>query len=209
MRILCIGDSNTWGYIPGTGQRHERRWTKVLGQLMPRAEIIEEGYSGRTLTSPDFEQRQRCGMESLKMLLMSHKPVDCVILMLGTNDLKSRYHVSAGAIANGIREYLKIILNPYQWEGFTVPKVLALSPILLGDDLPAREGPFGIWDDNSILQSNGLAGAIAAVCAEYGVEFLDAARFARPSEVDCIHMDEENHEKLAQGIFEKLLQMPL
>ena len=68
MRILCIGDSNTWGYIPGSGQRHENRWTRVLAARAPEWEIVEEGYSGRTLTAPDYEQRQRCGMESLKML---------------------------------------------------------------------------------------------------------------------------------------------
>lgn len=209
MRILCIGDSNTWGYVPGTGARHAHRWTRVLAGLMPQAEIIEEGYSGRTLTAPDLERRERCGMDYLKMLLMSHKPVDCVVLMLGTNDLKSFYHASAHSIANGIREYLKVILNPYQWEGFSVPKVLVVSPILLGEDLPRREGPYGIWDENSVLQARGLAGAIAPICAQYGAEFLDAAQFAQPSEVDCIHMDQENHARLAQVIFEKLLQMPL
>ena len=44
MRILCIGDSNTWGYNPVNGQRYERRWTKVLAELMPENEIIEERY---------------------------------------------------------------------------------------------------------------------------------------------------------------------
>ena len=170
----------------------------------PEWEIVEEGYSGRTLTAPDYEQRQRCGMESLKMLLMSHRPVDCVVLMLGTNDLKRRYHASAGDLAAGLREYLKTILNPFQWEGFAVPKVLVVSPIFLGEDLPAREGPYGIWDENSVLQSRGMAGAMETVCREYGVGFLDGAETASPSDVDCIHMDEENHRRLGLAVEEKL-----
>ena len=209
MRILCIGDSNTWGYVPALGTRRENRWTKILAAAMPEHEIIEEGYSGRTLLAPDYENRQRCGLDYLKMLLMSHKPVDCVVVMLGTNDLKRMYGFTAGYLARGMQEYLRVILNPYQWEGFSVPKVLVVSPILLGEDLPRREGPYGIWDENSVLQARGLAGAIAPICTQYGAEFLDAAQFAQPSEVDCIHMDQENHARQAQVIFEKLLQMPL
>ena len=70
MRILCIGDSNTWGYNPVNGQRFEKRWTKVLSELMPENEIIEEGLNGRTLTSVDPVFKERCGIKGLKMLLM-------------------------------------------------------------------------------------------------------------------------------------------
>lgn len=207
MRILCIGDSNTWGYVPAIGARHENRWTKVLSRRLPDWEIIEEGYSGRTLMAPEYEQRQRCGIEYLKMLLMSHKPVDCVVLMLGTNDLKRFYGFTAGYLARGMQEYLKIILNPYQWEGFSVPRVLVVSPIHLGANLARREGPYGIFDENSILQSRALAGELKAVSEAYGADFLDAADYAEASDADCIHMDEENHRALALGIEGKLRAM--
>lgn len=207
MRILCIGDSNTWGYVPATGARHENRWTRVLAAAMADHEIIEEGYSGRTLIAPDYEQRQRCGLDCLKMLLMSHKPVDCVVLMLGTNDLKRIFGFTAGYLALGMKEYLRVILNPYQWEGFAVPKVLVVSPIHLGEELALREGESGIFDANSVLQSRALAGELKKVCADYGVEFLDAADHASPSDADCIHMDEENHRALARGIEKKLRSM--
>lgn len=209
MRILCIGDSNTWGFIPGSGQRHKNRWTRILAERQPEWEIVEEGYSGRTLTAPDYEQRQRCGMESLKMLLMSHRPLDCVVIMLGTNDLKRRYHVSAGDLAEGLREYLRTILNPFQWEGSVVPKVLVASPILVGEDLGRREEPYGSWDENSVIQSRGMAGAMEAVCREYGVGFLDGAKYASASDIDCIHMDEENHRSLGLAVEEKLREILL
>ena len=60
MRILCIGDSNTWGYNPENGWRHENRWTKVLQKLMPENEIVEEGMNGRTLLSVDPFIKERC-----------------------------------------------------------------------------------------------------------------------------------------------------
>ena len=61
MRILCIGDSNTWGYNPVNGRRFEKRWPKILGEMMPDSEIIEEGLCGRTVISRDDEQPERCG----------------------------------------------------------------------------------------------------------------------------------------------------
>ena len=68
-RILCYGDSNTWGYISGTDhQRYgeDERWTKVLvKKLGENFEIIEEGLNSRTLISNDNrpEREGRNGYE--------------------------------------------------------------------------------------------------------------------------------------------------
>ena len=43
MRILCFGDSNTWGLNPLNASRHPKRWTRVLAALRPEDEVIEEG----------------------------------------------------------------------------------------------------------------------------------------------------------------------
>ena len=204
MRILCIGDSNTWGYNPINGQRFERRWTKVLSELMSDNEIIEEGLNGRTLTSVDPVLKERCGISGLKMLLMSHKPIDYVIVMLGTNELKKFFKCSASHIASGIREFLDVILDKNMWQRFNVPKVLIISPILIRDELFENGDVFGEFDEKSVEQSKYLANSILAVCKEYKVEFMNAADFAEASLVDNVHMDEENHEKLAKAIKFKL-----
>ena len=50
-RILCYGDSNTWGYIPLTEKRYppEVRWTGRLQRLLgPDYQVLEDGLSGRT-----------------------------------------------------------------------------------------------------------------------------------------------------------------
>ncbi len=101
MRFLCIGDSNTWGYNPEDGLRHKNRWTKVLADKMPEHQVIEEGLNGRTILSVDTFMTQRRGISGLKMMLMTHKPVDWVILMLGTNELKNIFECTAEYIATG------------------------------------------------------------------------------------------------------------
>lgn len=209
MRILCIGDSNTWGYNPVNGSRYERRWPKVLQKLMPESEIIEEGLNGRTVISIDAQKRELCGMESLKMILMSHKPVDCIILMLGTNEFKRIFNCGAKYIAAGIREYIKIINNQFTWDNYKIPELLVISPVLLGEDIAEKEGPYGDFNEDSLVQSKYLSKAIGDVCEGYGVQFMNAADYAEACEFDSIHMDEENHEKLAQAVFERIKSMEI
>lgn len=207
MRILCIGDSNTWGYNPANGLRFQNRWTRRIANLMPENEIIEEGLNGRTLLGLDSLKSERWGLRDLKMILMTHKPVDVVIIMLGTNDLKREFNCCAELLGKGIREYIKVILNPFQWEKFKVPKILVISPILLGETLIAHRSVFGEFDENSMLQSKYMAQMMEAVCQEYGVDFLDAAQYAQASDIDGLHLDEKNHQKLAKAIYEKLKDM--
>lgn len=204
MRILCIGDSNTWGYNPINGQRHEKRWTKVLARLMPENEIVEEGMNGRTLLSVDPFIKERCGIAGLKMLLMSHKPIDCVVVMLGTNELKNSFECSAEYIAKGIEEFIKVIKDEVLWDRFYVPKILVVSPVLIREELIVNGDVFGGYDEKSVRESVRMAGAIEGVCQKYGVDFMNAADFAMASLVDNLHMDEENHGKLAVAMAEKI-----
>lgn len=207
MRILCIGDSNTWGYNPANGMRYEKRWTKVLAGLMPENEIVEEGLNGRTLLSVDPVVKERCGIAGLKMLLMSHKPVDCVVVMLGTNELKKFFQSSASYIADGVSEFIKVILEPELWNRFNIPKILVVAPILIRDELIENGDVFGDFDENSVMQSKQLAAAISKVCNDYKVDFMNAAEYAEASLLDNVHMDEENHEKLGMAIYSKLREM--
>ncbi|MBQ4283356.1 MAG: GDSL family lipase [Lachnospira sp.] len=209
MRILCIGDSNTWGYNPVNGQRHENRWTKMLSKMMPENDIIEEGLNGRTILSidPIFPERQ--GIASLKMLLMSHKPVDLVIIMLGTNELKNIFPCNAEYIADGIRQFIDIIKNPDMWQRFSVPEILIISPVLVREELITNGDVFGDMDERSVTESKKLAKVIAEVCKESSVEFMNAAQYAVASVVDNIHMDEDNHKKLAEAILRKVKTIKL
>ena len=96
--ILCFGDSNTWGYAPVTGERYPGhvRWTGVLQSCLGDDYfVIEEGLNGRTTVHNEPLRPHRNGASLLPVLLESHSPLDLVIVMLGTNDLKACFRQSA------------------------------------------------------------------------------------------------------------------
>lgn len=207
MRILCIGDSNTWGYNPTNGLRHANRWTKVLATLMPENEIIEEGLNGRTILSKDPIIPERCGISALKLLLMSHKPLDYVVVMLGTNELKVGGNRNINYIADGIEEFINIINSKELWQRFGIPKILIISPVLVRDELGENGNVFDNYDKESVAISKMLAPEFLKICSKYDISFLNAADYAVASLADCIHMDEENHKKLGVAIYKKLIEM--
>lgn len=206
-RILCFGDSNTWGFSPFEYRRMDGRWTRSLDLNPEKIEVIEEGLSGRNAVCIDTFQPEKSGFKDFKTAILSHHPLDLIILMLGTNDLKSSYHSSARFIANGLRQYVREYMNPTLFEGMPTPKLLVVSPILLREHLPALQGPGGTFDAYSVEQSRLLADEIKAAIEPYPVEFLDASRYAKASDTDGIHMDEDNHRRLAQAISEKIRQI--
>lgn len=117
IRILCYGDSNTWGYVSGSNhQRYSEndRWTKLLQKsLGNKYEIIEEDLNSRTLFSDDDRpgKEGRNGFTYLKPCLDSHDKIDCIILMLGTNELKYAFNNSAKVIVTMIDKYVEFINN--------------------------------------------------------------------------------------------------
>ncbi len=101
-RILCFGDSNTYGYDFETGRfDDETRWTRRLGAMLGDGyAVIEEGLNGRTFIHDDpTEGGHKNGMKYLPPCLMSHNPLDLVVIMLGTNDTKERFGMNACTIA--------------------------------------------------------------------------------------------------------------
>ena len=103
MNILCFGDSNTWGYKPDkTGRFDENtRWTALLQKkLGPEYHIIEEGLCGRTTVFQDELREGRRGLDLIGVTVEMHNPIDLMIIMLGTNDLKNRFNVHPHDIAS-------------------------------------------------------------------------------------------------------------
>ena len=137
-RILCYGDSNTWGFIPGTGERYpaDVRWPGVLAALLGRGvHVVENGINGRTTAIDDPGYPCRNGKEGLGYALLAEKPFDLVILMLGTNDLKL---TDAAGAARGAGELIALLQGANErFPGRTPvfpgkPEILLVSPILIG-----------------------------------------------------------------------------
>lgn len=199
--ILCFGDSNTYGLIPGTTERYgfAERWTGIISERFREKNyrIIEEGLCGRTTVFDDPLRSVRRGSELLPVILESHKPLDLVILMLGTNDCKAHYEASPQVIGLGIKKLIDQIKAVY-----ADAEVLVVSPILLGEDI--WDGYDVEFDEKSVKTSKKLGEVYKQIALDEGVEYLSASDYATPSKQDREHLDLEGHKFLAKAIGDKI-----
>ena len=208
--IVCFGDSNTHGYCAepfdcadgGDRFNEEERWTCLLGQLLgPDYLVLEEGLGGRTTVFPDPLTEGLCGIDVIFPVLMSHKPVDLLILMLGTNDTKERFGCSAACIGQGMERLIAKARSVECWKN-GIPNILVISPPHILDGL--YDGPFGgTMGAGCPEKSRGLARFYREAAQRRGCAFLDAEGIAEFNHTDCMHLTGKGHRALA----EKLAQL--
>ena len=131
-RILVFGDSNTYGYDPERDGRYgetERYPCRIQALLGPGWTVIEEGLPGRTAVFDDPVTEGLCGLSYLTPCMMSHAPLDTLVVMLGTNDTKERFGCNAYLIAQGIGRLLKKAADTDAWRD--KPDILAVCLRLL------------------------------------------------------------------------------
>lgn len=201
--ILCYGDSNTYGYDPGTHRRYGKdlRWTGILaGKLGPEYTVIEEGCNGRTTVYADPGEPWVCGLDYLKPCLKSHKPVDVFVLMLGTNDLKTYLGLSAEEIAAGAGKLVQVAKEFCMQEQGFAPRIVLVSPPAVREEI--RTSPFyPDFDETSALRSREFAGLYKKLADKEGCIFRDVAPDAEISLLDCIHLTAEGHRSIAETVF--------
>lgn len=205
LRVLCFGDSNTWGYI--SGSHHERystdkRWTGILQDLLGTDyEIIEEGLNSRTIESSDNRpgKEGRSASDYILPCLDTHDPLDLIIVLLGTNELKLSYNLSAGQIADMMEAFiLKVAGRPSQYREIK-PKILIVSPPGINEDAPyCQEGGKYVGAREKAIQVSDLYETIAE---KHGYGFLDAIPITETGP-DGVHLTEEAHRRLAERIAE-------
>lgn len=202
--ILCFGDSNTFGTNPSGGRwPRDVRWPGRLQQLLgPDYYVIEEGCGGRTTVWNDDLEQYKNGREFLPVALATHKPLDLVILMLGTNDFKSRFNALPADIAEGARQLAELVQTYPYGPAYPTPQVLLVSPILLGDDV--EHSVFTGFENTAVPKSRRLAGWMEQAAKAQNCHFLNAAQYGRPSGLDHLHMDAEGHEALALALEQKV-----
>ena len=206
--ILCFGDSNTWGYSPGDGTRYplDIRWTGVLQQSLGNDyRIIEEGLNGRTTFINEDERPFRSGSDVLPIILESHRPLDFVTIMLGTNDLKLEFNLTVEQIAQGAKELCETVLNS-EYLADNLPQILLISPTHIGSTImPDQEEFFKQARGKSYL----FAEYYQKVASDLGIHFLDAAKIVEPSEGEGVHWDADQHIKFGKElklVIEKILK---
>ncbi len=196
--VMCFGDSNTWGYSPSTQQRFPRnvRWTGVLqAELGDGYRIIEEGLNGRTTVWEDDLEGDKMGKRHLPVILESQAPLDLVIVMLGTNDLKRRFSAHAWDIAEGAGRLVDMIVASKAGIGSAPPQVLLIAPPPLGK-LSVWEGMF----EGGTEKSKQLGKHYREAARVRGCHFLDAGDVIRSSDIDGIHFEEKEHRALGQAV---------
>jgi len=198
--ILCFGDSNTWGYSPVDGTRYPTniRWTGVLQKsLGADYHVIEEGLNGRTTfinEEGDEARPLRSGSDVLQVILESHRPLDFVIIMLGTNDLKLEFNLTSVEIAQGAKKLCETVLNS-EYLVDNPPQILLISPTHIGSTIMPDEEEFFEQAREKSLQ---FAEHYEKAAFDLGVHFLDAAKIVTAREGEGVHWDADQHQAFGQ-----------
>ncbi len=204
-RIVCFGDSNTHGTPPMKALSDEARfgpeirWPRIMAdELGQDWELVEEGHPGRTTVFDDpIEGEHRNGARVLPSVIESHKWIDVLVLMLGTNDCKQRFGLATLDIALGMGRLAELaVASPYVKQTLIVcpPPVLehgAIAEIFQG----AEE------------RSTGLSDKMARVAKFRDAHFLDAGTIIESDPLDGVHLSEESHARLGVAVAQKVREI--
>lgn len=199
-RIVCYGDSNTWGYDAETNDRFEDdiRWTQVLQQLLGNEYIIiEEGVSGRTTVFDDPLNEGLNGKWHLHTTLMSHCPIDGLVIMLGTNDCKERFSASPQNIADGIERLIQKAKSMPVWKSDI--KILIVAPIIILDEVYASPVA-GEMGKDCVRKSQQLPELMRICAKRHGCYFFNANEVVTANPIDFMHFDKESHTHFAKAL---------
>ena len=200
--VLCYGDSNTFGSAtvdrPDGRYGPDERWPGVLRNALGSGWlVIEEGLGGRTTVSDDpVEGADKNGRVYLDPCLRSHRPLDVVAIMLGTNDLKNRFGKTAWDIAEGVGVLVSLVKASGAGRNEGVPEIIVMSPAPMLRELPLHAEMFVGGYEKSLE----LARYYKAVAERLGVRFFDAGSVMTSSKVDGFHLDPDAHQALGKAM---------
>ena len=207
--IVCLGDSNTHGYCAdpadcadgGARFNENERWTCLLQKALGEEYLVlEEGLSGRTTVFSDPLHEAMPALDVAYPILMSHEPVDLLIIMLGTNDTKERFSVNPACIARGLERLVDKCKCVPCW-GDHKPNILLIAPPHIGDEMEQSDvmPAMGL---GCAAKSRELAKHYAVVAQNQGCAFLDAEGVAEFNKVDYMHLTRKGHAQLAEKLTE-------
>lgn len=202
--MICFGDTNTWGVDPRTDTRldFDKRWTGILtNELRDEYRVIEEGQAGRTILSDDPVEPHKNGYKYLMPCLESHRPVDLLIVMLGTVLLKGRFHQTADDIAISLEIFLKEALKSQCGPDGTAPAILLISPIEVGQvEETWLKSVFPLPDNRE--RQRRFRELYSGIAERLHIDFMAAEDYAKTSP-DGIHIALESHKPFALAVAAK------
>jgi len=207
IKVLCYGDSNTNGTKSDRSGRFatDERWTGLLQkQLGDTYYVLEEGLGGRTtdLEHYNSDKPSRNGLVYFKACVDSHMPLDIIIVMLGTNDLKTMYNRSAEDVAQALKQYPEYVDKYCADRGLKRPKIILVSPAYMDENAPKFVDSMpkpGVYDEVSAQKSKMFAEPIRRIAKDMECEFFDAAHVTKTGDDGC-HLDAQSHQNLADEI---------
>jgi lysophospholipase L1-like esterase len=203
--VLCYGDSNTWGYDPATRARYPPhvRWSGVLAsRLGAEYRVVEEGLNGRTTRWDDPIEPGRNGLTSLRPCIDSHQPLDVIIVMLGTNDLKRRFDLSASDIAQSAAALAELAGRFTHAPDGSHAEVLLIAPPAV-----STLTEFDQMFDGAREKSRWFSHYYRLAAGWHHLAFFDAGSVIVSSEKDGIHFDAEEHLKLGEALADEVRRL--
>ncbi|MGO8799906.1 MAG: SGNH/GDSL hydrolase family protein [Roseiarcus sp.] len=200
--VLAYGDSNTWGYAtlarPDGRYRPDERWPGVLRKsLGDEWLVVEEGLPGRTTVNDDpVEGLERNGRTYLLPCLLTHRPIDVFVIMLGTVDLKARFNKTAWEIAAGVGALVTIVKSAAVGPNADTPQIIIICPPPTLSDLKEFSDLFAGGHE----KSRQLSRHYQAMAAQLGAHFLDAGKLVKSSVTDGFHLDPTEHASLGRAV---------
>lgn len=201
-RILCFGDSNTWGYIPGSAHKRyneDERWTKLLQKKLTGFEVIEEGLNSRTLFTVEQKpgKEGKMGYNYFLPCIDTHDKFDILIFMLGTNELKNSFNNSAEDIFNMFKKFVDYAINyRSKTDGLPVRLIVCgLPPVKNNPNLNESDDEFYNTSEKCYLVSS----LYKDYCKINSIDFVDNTDLI--TGIDGVHLTRESHKILAEKLF--------
>lgn len=200
-KILCYGDSNTYGYNPETGGRYssDTRWTGLLASYFPNYKILEEGMNNRTGFFNNPSGLKYSGGEYLQIFLQNNRDIDICILSLGTNDAQIFYDLDEVKTAQGLKNLITSINNVNK-----NTKIIIVPPVKITETI-LNYGFSMLFDKNSIDVIEKVFPIYENLAINNDCLYFDFNKFIEPAVPDGLHYSAESHKfiakKLAEFIF--------
>lgn len=208
MNILCYGDSNTYGYKPGTeGGRYPKAitWPYLLKEkLGNKDDFAVEGLNGRTTAYDRPDGAWKNGFPYLRPCLVTHSPLDLVIFMLGTNDCNADLYLSAEDIAAGMEKLINETENTMAELEKPMPAMMIVVPAPIRPEIKGTPFEYQL-DASSVEKSNEIAPLYKAIAEKHNCLFVGDTSTVEVSSIDCEHLTEKGHRQLADLIYSEII----
>ena len=194
-KLICYGDSNTFGYSPIDASRFDEdtRWTSILQKnLGAEYEVLNEGVCDRTGFVKNLKGDLFSSLKYFPKLISKYDNIDVLILWIGTNDLQFQYNISIEMIENGLENLIKIAK-------IKAKKIIIIPPVILNEKI--LKGTFNYqFDETSIIKSKTVGDVYRALANIYNCKYFDINTFVSPSNLDGLHYDEISHKTIADKL---------